>query len=143
MFLLPTLNATRKSLAIATEHFGREHHRNTHANAFRHALWNYLIFKACQKWSKNEEKVLRWTTKITDLHEELMPNAPLAKAMDLHNNQVGREVAFQQKNEAEKTVVSYIKELSLRSKYIESLEELQHIAPTQLIHITDVEQSKR
>ena len=29
---------------------------------------------------------------MTDLHEELFPNEPLEKKMDLHNNQVGMDL---------------------------------------------------
>lgn len=35
---------------------------------------------------------MAWSKKITDLHERLSPNNDLAKAMDLHNNNVGREL---------------------------------------------------
>ena len=35
------------------------------------------------------EKALAWCKKITDLHEELFPNEPLQRHMDLHNNKIG------------------------------------------------------
>ena len=32
---------------------------------------------------------------MTNLHEELFPNAPLEKQMDLHNNQIGIDLFFE------------------------------------------------
>ncbi len=34
---------------------------------------------------------MKWTKEITDIHENIFPNAPLQRKMDLHNNKVGRE----------------------------------------------------
>lgn len=63
-------------------------------NAFRHALWCCLILMYCSKIS-SPEKALDFCKKITDLHEELFPNNPLEKKMDLHNNQVGMDYFMQ------------------------------------------------
>jgi hypothetical protein len=90
LFIIPTLNATRKTIRICNSNFGEAHHRNTPANAFRHALWNYLICEKCYQVSGSVEKVTDWSKKITDLHERLAPNRELAQRMDLHNNQIGR-----------------------------------------------------
>lgn len=89
--ILPTLKATKKTLAICNELFGDKHHGNTRSNAFRHALWNYLICEYCRTKLNWVERAVRWSKKITDLHEDLAPNGELAKAMDLHNNLIGRK----------------------------------------------------
>ena len=38
------------------------------------------------------KKAIVYTQKFTDMHEELFPNKPLEKRMDLHNNKIGIEL---------------------------------------------------
>jgi hypothetical protein len=92
LYLLPTYKATNKTVEISDLLYGNLHHEDNRTNAFRHALWNYLICKYCLKVAGSVEKAMSWTKKITDLHERLAPNEDLAKMMDLHNNRIGREL---------------------------------------------------
>lgn len=92
LFALPTLEATRRCMAICDERFGKKHRLNGPANAFRHALWNVLIALHCSRWSSKLEDLLDWTKRITDWHEDTFPNPASDRAMDLHNNRVGREL---------------------------------------------------
>lgn len=92
LFIYPTLKATVISYQISQREFPKTHQLNGKGNAFRHALWNMMISKECSKWTKNKNKAITWAKTITDWHEELSPNEPLDKAMDLHNNKVGREL---------------------------------------------------
>ncbi|QED38357.1 hypothetical protein FK178_11810 [Antarcticibacterium arcticum] len=91
-YFLPTLRATKNTLKNCNVRYGELHHSNDLTNAYRHALWNLLICEECFKVTGNVEKTINWARKITDLHEELSPNLPLEKAMDLHNNRIGREI---------------------------------------------------
>lgn len=91
-YIIPTYRATRQTVKICNSHFGKLHHKNNKTNAFRHALWNFLIAKNCFKVSGSVEKAIRWSKRITDLHEDLSPNPELARKMDLHNNAVGRRI---------------------------------------------------
>jgi len=90
LYLIPTYRATKKTLKICNTKFRKEHHLNNKANAFRHALWNFLLCKSYFKISKSVEKALNHSKIITDLHEDLLPNSTCARLMDLHNNKVGR-----------------------------------------------------
>jgi hypothetical protein len=92
LFLYPTFLATVTCMRIATLHYGREHYKNRPANAFRHAFWNYLIAHNCSKWSSSQSKTLQWTKTITDWHENAFPNRELPRAMDFHNNEIGRNI---------------------------------------------------
>lgn len=56
--IFPTLNATKKTMQISSELYGRKHHKNGPANAFRHALWNILIVKAAFENFRIHKKVL-------------------------------------------------------------------------------------
>lgn len=109
LFIVPTLKATRETIRICDNNFGRSHHKNTPANAFRHALWNFLICEKCYKISGSVEKVTNWSRKITDLHEKIAPNGALARQMDLHNNHIGRKI-FEEHFASEIEIISILKE---------------------------------
>ena len=42
--------------------------------------------------NKDLDSIISWTKEITDWHEDFSPNKELARAMDLHNNFIGREL---------------------------------------------------
>ena len=83
--------ATVKSFTLAEKFFPKTSATNGIGNAFRHALWSALIMMYCCKIS-SPQKALKFCKEMTDLHEELFPNEPLEKKMDLHNNQVGMDL---------------------------------------------------
>ena len=85
----PTLKATKRTMVLCDELFGKAHHRSNKANAFRHALWNVLICLKTLKKTHNKEKSIIWTKKVTSLYEKVTDNRKMEKAMDLHNNKVG------------------------------------------------------
>lgn len=107
-FVLPTIKATRKTVTICDELYGDRHHRNGPENAVRHALWNILIaFQSVQR-GLPLQRSLAWAKTITDWHEDFSPNEPLARAMDLHNNRVGRDVFDALPNECEEYYVAHL-----------------------------------
>lgn len=108
LFLYPTFLATKECMRISTIHYGRAHYRNTPANAFRHAFWNYLIVCNCAKWSNNQTKVLKWSKAITDWHENTFVNRELPRLMDFHNNDIGRTVYIQNSSENLKNVIQLL-----------------------------------
>ncbi|SFB77815.1 hypothetical protein SAMN04487907_101593 [Zunongwangia mangrovi] len=92
LYIFPTYRATRETLKLCDRLFGKKHYQDNRENAFRHAYWNFLIAeKVFQKNNSVEESII-WAKKITDLHERMAPNKALARAMDLHNNDVGRNI---------------------------------------------------
>ena len=105
LYLLPTYKATNKTVAISNSLFGDLHHEDNRANAFRHALWNYLICKYCLSIAKTPEKAMSWSKRITELHERLSPNDELAKEMDLHNNRIGRELFTDLSDQQEEAIL--------------------------------------
>ncbi|WP_103863852.1 hypothetical protein [Aquimarina sp. I32.4] len=125
LFIYPTLIATRRTMIICDQLFGKEHHGNGKANAFRHALWNVLICKSVLYKTKSKEKSVDWAQKITDMHEELAPNEPIATAMDLHNNKIGRDVFLKQDVcfEEEK-VITLLQEQLQNAKVIKEINEV-------------------
>lgn len=89
-YIFPTYRATIRTIKICDDLYKAEHHNNGKENAFRHALWNYLICEKCYFISGSVEVVRNWSDNITKFHEKLSPNKKLAKAMDLHNNRIGQ-----------------------------------------------------
>ena len=136
IFIYPTLKATSECIHIATKHFGKEHIKNGQANAFRHALWNYLIAKKCTKWSKNKEKVQEWTKNITDWHEEAFINRDLARLMDLHNNAIGKQVFAENSTAKVEDVIALLLQKSAQSVKISNKEALTGVENS-LVHLTE------
>lgn len=124
LFIIPTLMATRESLKISDRLYEDEHHENNRTNAFRHALWNYLICEKCYKASDSVEKSTEWSKKVTDLHEELSPNKKRAKMMDLHNNMIGRRIFENFYSEENFDIISVLTEEMKRAVKISSTEEI-------------------
>lgn len=136
LFLVPTLRATKQCMKISTDHYGRLHYKNGPANAFRHALWNYLIAKKCCVWQKKPEKVMTWAKKITDWHENAFPNRELARKMDLHNNAVGRIIFEEHIEKPETEIVEILKKMTNKSIKIDVQSNLTGLE-NQLVHIID------
>lgn len=134
LFVIPTLQATRKTMRIAQKEYGNAHKGNTKANAFRHALWNVLIAKYCLRWRNNDEKVIKWTKKITTKHEKLAPNPPLEHAMDLHNNKMGIHRFKGLKELQDHAIVIAIKKQAEKAIKVNSPEEVQE-ENTNLVYI--------
>lgn len=136
LFMLATAKATFSVMRVAQREFPNVHGLHNKANAFRHALWNVFIAVDCHKFSKDLDKVLDWTQKFTDWHEEFAPNEPLAKAMDLQNNLIGRKRYKQLKNNDKKHWVTFFKEESSEAILITSLKEIEKY-PNQLMYLED------
>ncbi|WP_430965043.1 DUF6973 domain-containing protein [Spongiimicrobium sp. 2-473A-2-J] len=137
LFVGPSFMATKKCVKISNKLYGNLHHKNGPENAFRHALWNYLIAKKCYRWRPKTEKILFWTAAITHLHELFSPNSELAKAMDLHNNKVGRELFLANMDKEIAEVVLLLEEMTLASQKVTELGEIRQYG-TKLIHIVEV-----
>lgn len=135
LFVLPTLNATKECMSISTSLYGKTHYKNGPANAFRHAFWNYLIAKRCFALRENEKKVLRWTKKITDWHEEAFRNRDLAKKMDLHNNDVGRFLFQKYVSKMKKEVLETLQQMTSNAVQVDDKSDLSKYKNT-LVYIT-------
>ncbi len=124
LYLLPTFKATNQTVAISDRLYGNLHHKDNRTNAFRHALWNYLICTHCLSVAGSPEKAMSWSKKITDLHERLSPNEKLAKVMDLHNNRIGRELFFNSLVEDQEKVISVLQQMTREAVKVDSLAQI-------------------
>ncbi|MAU27011.1 MAG: hypothetical protein CMH48_06305 [Muricauda sp.] len=134
-FIWPTIAATKETMSVSDHYFGNLHHQNGPANAFRHALWNYLIAKKCTKWSKNNRKVLKWTKDITDWHERAFTNRELARKMDYHNNAVGRQLFIDHIDQEVPEMAVLLQKMTNESTFIKEGDDLEQLK-TQLVHIS-------
>ncbi|SEK74125.1 hypothetical protein SAMN04487910_0995 [Aquimarina amphilecti] len=122
-YIFPTLRATKRTLVICDSLYGKSHHKNGKANAFRHAIWNVLICQKVFDISKDEIKAITWSDKVTTLHEKLAPNEDIPKAMDLHNNQLGREYFKELKDVIEPEVIAFIEDKVTQAKLVIKIED--------------------
>ena len=134
----PTWKATKNSVAYATEIYGKSHQKNNQANAFRHALWSYLIAMYCLRKPEQKEDTLQWAIKITDMHEYLFPNKPLAREMDIHNNHLGIHYFKLHGELDEVEIINILKELTGESILISELEELEQIPKDKMVHLVNM-----
>lgn len=132
-YFLPTIKATAETIKVCDYKFGNEHHLENPTNAFRHALWNYLICARCFKISGSVGRAMEWAKTITDIHEDLSPNNELAKAMDLHNNKVGREIFLKYPVDIP-AARKALKRMIYNAKYIRNVEDIKS-NPNQLVYI--------
>ncbi len=77
----PTRTAADDAVAATQARFGTFRMYLNRGDAFRHAYWNVLLSKRISVW---------WAQVYTTAHES--ESTGLDKEMDLHNNQVGREM---------------------------------------------------
>ncbi len=141
-YLFPTYKATRRTIQIANRLYGKAHHKDNVTNAFRHALWNFLIAKNCFAQNNSVEKSVAWAKTITNLHEKLMPNKPLPKTMDLHNNFVGRKVFKKHYMlEADEKIIKCFTELIPQAQKVGNVKDIIKDS-LQLVYIEDYENER-
>lgn len=133
LYIIPTYRASRKTLRICNTKFGKEHHLDNKANAFRHALWNFILCEAYFEISKSVEKAIEQSKVITDLHEDLFPNSAPARLMDLHNNKVGRTL-FNKDNQLE--IVNHLELMMEKAIKLATVPEVKN-TDTYLVYLED------
>jgi len=133
-FVIPSLRATRKCIAVSNVNFGKQHMKNGPENAFRHALWVYLIAQYCSYKTKRNGKALHWAIAITSMHEEVFPNEPLERAMDLHNNNIGKKLYMQSHSFTLDEIENILKKGIHDAIRIKSISELKNLENT-LVYI--------
>ncbi len=133
MYIAATYRATKKTLEICDSKFGQEHHLDTKANAFRHALWNYLLCEKYYAVSRSKDKAIAKSRKITDLHEVLLPNPKCERLMDLHNNKIGRDLF---RNKRGVNIVNQLENMLKEAKKLRSTEDINE-AEDHLVYLEE------
>lgn len=73
-----------KAFDVADERYASEDRNDDHNDAFRHAYWNALMA---------DEYGTEWAHDYGTAHERIPGNNAAREAMDLYNNEVGRQIA--------------------------------------------------
>ena len=139
LFSVLSFYATVRSFVIARKYFPETNSANGIGNAFRHALWTCLIMMFCCKIS-SARKSLDFCKKITDLHEELFPNEPLEKKMDLHNNKVGMDLFMEMLEGIHRQFFEtsfFVDKLFEKTKTAKILEKLNDDFAGELVYLKD------
>ena len=135
-FMIATARATKNTLKTVQQKFPDIHGKDNKANAFRHALWNYMIAFYSSKYESNKELVSAWVKKITDWHEEFSPNKGLARAMDFHNNYIGRMLFLKNEVLTEKEAIKELEKLLDKAVKVSSI-EIMNKNKKSLVYIED------
>lgn len=122
-----TWSATRETMKISGAEYGSAHHGRGKANAFRHAIWNYLICQKTYFLTKNEQKSVNWAKKITDLHEKMAKSDELDTIMDLHNNKIGRELFLVDFGLNKAELVQKLQNMLKNGQNVNKIEEIQRV----------------
>lgn len=136
LLIAPTFKASKQTMAICDKMFGKSHHKSNRANAFRHALWNILICQKTVKKTKNAQKSTIWAKKVTFLYEKATQNKNLDKEMDLHNNEVGRNLFLLHFDQKEPKIIEILQEMMKNAEKIVKIEEFSNYKK-QLVFIED------
>lgn len=139
LFSVLSFYATVRSFVIARKYFPETNSANGIGNAFRHALWTCLIMMYCCKIS-SARKSFDFCKKITDLHEELFPNEPLEKKMDLHNNKVGMDLFMEMLEGIHRQFFEtsfFVDKLFEKTKTAKILEKLNDDFAGELVYLKD------
>lgn len=137
LFIRPTLKATNETMIICNSLFGKSHHLSNSTNAFRHALWNILICQKTLKRTQNRDKSVIWAEKITNLYENITKNNILDKAMDLHNNKVGRFVFLSTFEIKTPEILILLQEMAQNALKINNIDQIENSAYN-LVYIENI-----
>jgi hypothetical protein len=124
LLISPTIRASKTTMKVCDELFGKLHHTNRKENAFRHALWNLEICQYCQKKLKNEQKTVNWAQKVTNLYEKVTQNDTLAQEMDLHNNAIGRKLFLSHFSQKTDKMIDFLLEMMQNAVKITQIDEI-------------------
>ena len=136
LLILPIIRATKAALRTSQELYGYAHNRNGKANAFRHAYWNYLICEKTLKITKNPQKSVIWTQKVTSFYEKVTKNELLDTAMDLHNNNLGRNQFLANFEQKSFNPIDFFKEMAQNALRIVKIEEIDSFN-SNLVYISE------
>ncbi|MFT5102527.1 MAG: hypothetical protein ACI86C_000167 [Candidatus Latescibacterota bacterium] len=136
LYVIPTINASKRCIAICNDLLGNTHHLHNPANAFRHAFWNVLIVSYCARRNKKTPRALAWAKRITDWHEEFSVNESLDRAMDLHNNKIGRLLAKDLFAQNEQKMIETVKKSMKNTKKVTKLKEIAQYK-AQLVYLVE------
>ena len=134
--MILTFIATKECLRICDATYGRSHHLHNRANAVRHALWNFLIAKKVAGSKNNIADATAWADKITTWHEDFSVNLNTEKAMDLHNNKVGRSLFVTLHTKTATYMLNYLQEIAVKALQINGPEDIDP-AETRLVFISE------
>jgi len=136
LLIKPTLRATKHTMKICDLLYGKAHHKNGKANAFRHAFWNIEICQRSFGVTKNVDKSVNWAKKITGLHEKMAPNGKLETAMDLHNNEIGRMLFISIIDRNESNFVDVTQKKIENAQILTKVEDVEN-CKNELVYISD------
>ncbi|WP_163862535.1 DUF6973 domain-containing protein [Myxococcus eversor] len=94
---------------VPEERVGEWRGQDGHRDAFRHAYWNALMTR---------EFGAEWTQQFATAHEGMPGNPADREAMDLYNNQVGRQIALDNPNASPEELATLVQQAVTDGKMV-------------------------
>jgi Domain of unknown function (DUF6973) len=108
LLIVPVYKVTQRTMQISDERYGRAHFYSGKANAFRHALWNYLLCNKVHSIINDPIRSVSFTERLVNYYEKVTQNDEMDRTMDRHNNEFGRNVFLSKINEKEQNMIDFI-----------------------------------
>ncbi len=136
LLIYPIWKATKRTMELSDQLYGKAHFGNGKANAFRHAYWNYLLCSTINTSTKNKVKSIVFTQNIVDYYEKVTQNELLDRKMDFHNNEIGRNLFLSKNEENESKMVVFIQKMANSSQKVITIDDFIKFENT-LVYLID------
>lgn len=123
--VIPLYRVTQRTMNICDEKYGNAHYFSGKANAFRHALWNYLLCHEFNKKLNDPESSIHFTERIVSHYEDVTQNERIQREMDTHNNQIGRDLFLSHLNENEDKMIIFIQNIAEKAQKVNKIEDFR------------------
>ncbi len=134
--ILPVYKVTQKTMQISNERYGKAHFYSGKANAFRHALWNYLLCQKVNSIINNPIRSSIFTECLVNYYEKVTQNEAMERMMDLHNNEIGRMIFLSTLKENQEKMIDFIQKQAKNAQKVSKIESFQEFM-NQLVYLKE------
>lgn len=134
--IVPVYQMTQRTMSICDEHYGKAHFNSGKANAFRHALWNYLLCAEINNIIGDPQRSTSFTEQLVNHYEKVTQNEEMDRNMDLHNNLFGRNLFLNKFGENEENPIVFLHKSAKMAKKITKTDDLEQFS-NQLVYLKD------
>lgn len=120
--IFPVYQVTQRTMQICNERFGKAHFNAGKANAFRHALWNYLLCRKVNGIINNPIHSALFTERLVNYYEKVTRNEVMDRRMDDHNNAIGRNIFLSNLDENEEKMIDFMQNEAKNAQKVSQIE---------------------
>jgi hypothetical protein len=136
LLIVPVYKVTHRTMQISNERYGKAHFYSGKANAFRHALWNYLLCKKVNGITNDPIGSASFAERLVNYYEKVTQNDIMDRTMDLHNNQFGRDIFLIHLAENDQKMIDFIQMKANNAQKATRLDHFEQFTD-QLVYLHD------